>query len=131
MDDPADSKLLHGPLTQGIIGAAIEVHRTVGPGLLESVYEELLCYELELRAIPYQRQVHLPVAYKGRRLRKSFRIDVLVDDLVVVEVKAVAQLASVDEAILRTYLRFSGKRVGLIINFNVPALPQGIVRRVL
>lgn len=117
-------------LTAEIIGAAIEVHRHLGPGLLESAYEECLCRELSLRGIGVERQKPLPVAYKGQELDCGFRIDLLVED-VVVELKSVEELLPVHEAQLLTYLKLSGKQIGLIINFNVPVLKQGIRRRVL
>jgi len=123
--------LLSEALTEGIIGAAIEVHQQLGPGLLESVYEECMCQELRLRSIPYLAQVELPVVYKGRETGGTYRIDLIVAEEVVVELKAVERLLSVHEAQLLTYLKLTGKRVGLIINFNVPVLHRGIIRRVL
>lgn len=119
------------PRTGAIIAAAIEVHRALGPGLLESVYEECLCRELELRGIPFSRQVPIPVEYKGVRSECGYRIDVLVQDEVVVEIKAVEAIHPVHEAQLLTYMKLSGKRVGLLINFCVPVLKDGIARRVL
>jgi GxxExxY protein len=118
-------------LTSAIIGAAIEVHRALGPGLLESAYEECLCRELSLRRIPFERQRPLPVEYKGLRLDCGYRIDLLVADTVVVEIKAVEKLLPVHEAQLLTYMKLGGWQVGLLINFNVPVLKQGIRRRVL
>jgi GxxExxY protein len=123
--------LLCEALTESIIGVAIEVHRHLGPGLLESVYEECMCQELRLRDIPFLRQVELPVIYKGLETGGKFRIDLIVADEVVVELKAVERLLSVHEAQLLTYLKVTGKRVGLVINFNVSILHQGILRRVL
>lgn len=117
--------------TEPIIGAAIEVHRQLGPGLLESTYEECLCHELHLRRIRFQRQLDLPVLYKGLKLNCGYRLDLLVEDTVLVEVKAVEQLLPVHEAQLLTYLRLAAKPVGLLINFNVPLLKDGIRRRVL
>jgi GxxExxY protein len=117
--------------TEIIIGAAIEVHRYLGPGLLESVYEECMCEELRLRKVPFKCQIELPVVYKGRETGGKYRIDVIVADEVVVELKAVERLLNVHEAQLFTYLRLTGKRVGLLINFNVPVLHRGILRRVL
>lgn len=113
-----------------IIGAAIDVHRELGPGLLESVYEECLCYELELRNIPFKRQVYCPIHYKGAKLNKVFRLDVLVDDLVIVDLKTVQKLAPIDEAKLLTYLQLTSLWLGLLINFNVPVLRDGIKRLV-
>jgi GxxExxY protein len=123
--------LLSEALTEGIIGAAIEVHQQLGPGLLESVYEECMCQELRLRSIPFLAQVELPVVYKGRETGGNYRIDLIVADEVVVELKAVERLLSVHEAQLLTYVKLTGKHVGLIINFNVPVLHRGIIRRVL
>ena len=117
--------------TEAIIGAAIEVHKTLGPGLLEAVYEECLCHELHLRGLSFQRQLDLPIAYKSVTLQSGLRLDLIVADAVVVEVKAVADLLPIHEAQLMTYLRLSGKRVGLLINFGAPVLKDGIVRRVL
>src|SRR5689334_21303827 len=118
-------------LTHEIVGAAIEVHRHLGPGLLESSYRECLCCELSLRAIKFRREYKLPLEYKGVKLDCGYRIDVLVEDLVPVELKTVAALAPVHEAQLLTYLRLGGWQVGLLMNFNVPVLKNGIVRRVL
>ncbi len=118
-------------ITEAIIGAAIEVHRALGPGLLESAYEECLCRELGLRRIPFERQRLLPVEYKGLSLDCGYRLDLLVADAVVVEIKAVENLLPIHEAQLLTYLRLGGWKVGLIINFNVPVLKRGIRRRVL
>ena len=117
--------------TAPIIGAAIEVHRHLGPGLLESAYEECLCHELHLLGLNFQRQVDLPVAYKGLKLDCGYRIDLIVADEVVLELKSVEKLTPIHEAQLMTYLKLSGRRVGLLINFNVPLLTQGIIRRVL
>jgi len=113
-----------------VIGAAIEVHRLLGPGLLESVYEECLCRELELRDVPFSRQVDLPVHYKGQELNKTFRLDVIVDEQVIVDLKAIQKLQPIDEAQLLTYLKLTGVWLGLIINFNVPLLRDGIKRMV-
>ena len=118
-------------VTEAVIGAAIEVHRALGPGLLESAYCQCLCYELTLRKLPFRLEWPLPVVYKGLILDCGYRVDLLVADEVVVEVKAVERLAPVHEAQLLTYLRLGGWKVGLLINFNVPLLRDGIVRRVL
>jgi GxxExxY protein len=118
-------------LTGQIIGAAIEVHRELGPGLLESAYEACLCYEFDLRRIPYTRQVILPVIYKSKRVDCGYRADVIVSGKVVVEVKAVDALTDLHKAQLLTYLRISGNKVGLILNFNTVVLKDGIVRQVL
>ncbi len=118
-------------VTEAIIGAAIEVHRALGPGLLESAYEECLCRELSLRGIDFERQRELPIEYKGLRLDCGYRIDLLVAGMVIVELKAVETLLPIHEAQLLTYMRLGGWKVGLLINFNVPVLKQGIRRRVL
>jgi GxxExxY protein len=118
-------------LTHEIIGAAIEVHRKLGPGLLESSYRECLCRELVLRGVGFRREKGLPLEYKGIKLDCGYRIDILVADLVVVEVKSVEALAPIHDAQLLTYLRLGGWRVGLLINFNVVVLKMGIHRRIL
>ena len=118
-------------LTGSIIGAAIDVHRELGPGLLESTYEECFCHELHLRTLKFQRQLDLPVAYKGLKLDCGYRMDVVVEDVVLVELKSIEQILPVHQAQLLTYLRLSGKKVGLLINFNVAVLKNGIIRRVL
>ncbi|MGQ0636837.1 MAG: GxxExxY protein [Planctomycetaceae bacterium] len=118
-------------LTEAIIGAAIEVHRELGPGLLESAYHQCLCHELSLRKIPFERKVPLPVAFKGLRLECGYEMDIVVDNQVIVELKAVEKLIPVFEAQLITYLKLSGKPVGLLINFHVPALKDGIRRMIL
>lgn len=123
--------LQHQELTERIIGAAIEVHRVLGPGLLESAYEECLRHELDLRGIRWQREVWVAVNYKGHVVPEAYRIDLIIEDCVVLELKAVEQLLPVHEAQLLTYLKLTGKRVGLLINFCVPALKNGIIRRVL
>jgi GxxExxY protein len=119
------------PRTAGIIGAAIEVHRQLGPGLLESAYEQCLCHELHLRGLPFKCQVDLPVSYKGLQLDCRYKIDLIVADEVIVELKSVERILPVHEAQLLTYLKLSGKTVGLLINFNTSLLTQGIIRRVL
>lgn len=118
-------------MTEAVIGAAIEVHKALGPGLLESAYEECLCRELELRGIAYQRQVALPVTYKGVQLDCGYRLDILVENLVVIGIKTVEDVLPIHEAQLLTYLKLGGWQAGLILNFNVPVLKQGIKRRVL
>ena len=116
--------------TEAIIGAAIEVHRHLGPGLLESTYEECLCEELSLRKIPFKRQVSLPVTYKSKKLDIGYRIDLLVNDEVVVELKMVEAILPIHEAQTVTYMRLGGWQVGLILNFNVTVLKNGIKRLV-
>jgi GxxExxY protein len=123
--------LRDGELTEAIIGAAIEVHRTLGPGLLESAYEQCLCHELSLQNMEFRRQVELPVRYKAVQLDCGYRIDVLVDERVVVELKAVERLLPIHEAQLMTYLKLSGRSVGLLLNFQVPVLKDGLKRIVL
>jgi GxxExxY protein len=116
--------------TEAIIGAAIEVHRHLGPGLLESAYEECLCEELSLRKIPFNRQIPLPVAYKTRKLDIGYRVDLLVNNEVVVELKTVESILPIHEAQTLTYMRLGGWQVGLILNFNVVVLKNGIKRLV-
>ena len=118
-------------LTGQIIGAGIEVHRELGPGLLESAYEACLCFEFSLRKIPFTRQVVLPVIYKSMRVDCGYRADIIVADKVVIEVKAVETVTDLHKAQLLTYLRITGKKVGLILNFNTVVLKDGIYRLVL
>ena len=118
-------------LSEKIIGAAIIVHRALGPGLLEAPYEECLCHELEKGGIQFERQKPLPLVYGNVKLACAYRMDLVVENSVVVEVKAVAELDRVHEAQLISYLRLSGLRLGLLLNFNVRNLSrQGIVRKV-
>ncbi len=119
------------PLTQAVIGAAIEVHREMGPGLLESVYQACLEQELRLRDIPFERQVPLPVVYKGLVVSENLVMDLYFPGRLVVELKAVDALASIHEAQLLTYLRLSKTHVGLLINFNVRFLRDGLKRMIL
>ena len=118
-------------LTSEIIGASIEVHRHLGPGLLESAYQQCFARELTLRSIPYKSEWPLPLEYKGLRMKCGYRVDFLVADAVVVETKSVELLAPVHHAQLLTYMRLGGWKVGLIINFNVLVLKTGICRKVL
>jgi GxxExxY protein len=127
----AETKLRCENLTEQIIGAAIEVHKAIGPGLMESVYEECICHELRLRGLGFERQMLVPVTYKGVSVDCKYRLDLLVQDIVILELKTVDRVLPIHEAQLLTYLRLLKKPVGLIINFNVPALRHGIVRRVL
>jgi GxxExxY protein len=122
--------LSRADVTGKIIGAAIEVHRALGPGLLESAYEHCLCREFFLREIPFRHQVPLPVDYKGLKLDCAYRLDMLVASSVVVEVKAVTAIEPVHEAQVLTYMRMGGWDVGLLINFNVAVLRDGIYRKV-
>jgi GxxExxY protein len=126
----AGTKLIYQDLTEQIIGAAMEVHKALGPGLLESVYEECLCHELHLRKIHFQRQVTVPVIYKGVALDCGYRLDLIIEDTVVLELKCIERVLAIHEAQLLTYLKLLDKPVGFIINFNVPVLRQGIVRKV-
>src|SRR6266704_2807888 len=112
-------------LTEKIIGAAIEVQRQLGPGLLESAYEECLARELSIRNLSYERQKPIPVVYKGVKLECGYRIDLLVDHRVVLELKAIEQIAPIHEAVVLTYLKLSGINVGLLINFHVAILKDG------
>jgi len=124
-------ELIEGGLTDRIIGAAIAVHKALGPGLLESAYEACLCHELRLLGLRFKREIDIPAEYKGVKLDCAYRLDLLVEGKVIVEVKSVETLLPIHEAQLLTYLRLAGKRVGLLINFNVPVLKKGIIRRVL
>ena len=117
--------------TGDVIGAAIEVHRALGPGLLESAYEECLCRELTLRQLPFARQVPLPVEYKGVNVDCSYRLDLLVASSIVVEIKAISALEPIHSAQLLTYMKFGPWPLGLLINFNVPLLRAGIRRMIL
>ena len=123
--------MVHAEVTDKIIAAAIRVHRTLGPGLLESVYEACMAHELASCGLRFARQVDIPVVYDGVRLDCGFRIDLLVEDDVIIELKAIDKLNRVHEAQLMTYLRLGGKSVGLLINFNELRLADGILRRVL
>ena len=118
-------------LTHEIIGSAIEVHRKLGPGLLESAYRTCLCHELTLRNIAIKYEDPLPIEYKGLHLKRGYRVDIIVEGLVVVEVKSVAALAPIHDAQLLTYMRLGGWRLGLLINFNVEVLKKGIHRKIL
>ena len=122
--------MIHEELTREIIGAAMEVHRELGPGLLESAYEECLCHELSVRVLPFQRQVPLPVNYKNVKLDCGYRLDVVVAEKVVLELKSVEEVTPLHQAQLLTYLRLSGKKVGLLIKFTVVLLKDGITRLV-
>ncbi len=115
-------------LSREIIGAAIEVHRNLGPGLLESAYEHCLCRELAERGIPYRQQQALPVKYKGAVLDCGYRLDIVVDNKVIIELKSVNALEPIHEAQMLTYLKLLGCKLGLMINFNVPVLKRGIKR---
>lgn len=119
------------PLTNAIIGAAIEVHRHLGPGLLESIYEVCLAWELRARDLGIEQQVRVPVTYKGLRLPLAYRLDMIVERSVVVEVKAVDRLHPLVDAQVLTYLRLTGLRTALILNFNVGLLRDGVRRLVL
>jgi GxxExxY protein len=118
-------------LTENVIGAAMEVHRSLGPGLLESSYELCLCRELSLRGIPFERQKAIPIEYKGVKLDCGYRADLLIDGRVLVELKAIESLLPIHEAQLLSYLRLGRWSIGLVINFNVQLLKHGIRRRVL
>ena len=118
-------------LTEKIIGFAIEVHRHLGPGLLESAYEEFLCYELTQSSLVYRRQVALPVVYKGVRLDCSYRRDVVVEDQLILELKTVERLMPIHEAQMLTYMKMSDIQTGLLLNFNTPVLKEGISRLML
>ena len=118
----------HDDIARQIVDSALSVHKALGPGLLESVYEQCLAYELRSRSLRVASQVPLPVHYREVQIEIGFRIDVLVNDLVLIEVKAVERILAVHEAQLLTYLKLSGKHLGLLINFNVPLIKDGIRR---
>lgn len=115
-------------LSGRVIGAAIEVHRALGPGLLESAYEECFCHELHLQNIQFERQVRIPLEYKGIKLDCSYVQDVVVEDLITVELKAVENVTALHRAQLLSYLRLTDRWLGLLINFNVPILSKGVER---
>jgi GxxExxY protein len=119
------------PLTEKIIGFAINVHRHLGPGLLESAYEECLCYEIEQSGLSFRRQVPLPIIYKAVRLDCGYRMDIVVQDHVIVELKTVERLLPIHEAQMLTYLKLSGVGIGLLLNFNTAVLKDGIRRMLL
>jgi GxxExxY protein len=116
--------------TGEVIGAAIEVHKALGPGLLESTYEECLCIELGLRNLPYESQKDIPIKYRGVNLDCAYRLDIVVSNQLIVELKACESIQPIHEAQLLTYLKLSDIKVGLLINFNVPVLKEGIKRLV-
>jgi len=118
-------------LSSRVIGCALEVHRELGPGLLEAAYEQCLAHELKLNGIRFELQHPLPVEYKGVRLDCGYRVDVLVEDKLIIELKSVEQIKSIHEAQLLTYMRLAGVGIGLLINFNVMKLKNGIKRFVL
>jgi GxxExxY protein len=120
--------MLNNEITQRIIGATIEVHRQLGPGLLESAYEECLCHELTIRKLNFERQKSIPLVYEDAKLDCGYRLDVLVEGKIVVELKSIDGLGPIHEAIILTYLKLSGHKLGLLINFNVPLLKDGIKR---
>lgn len=124
-------KLSINEITEAIIGAAIEVHRILGPGLLESAYQECLARELTLRQIPFEQEKPLPLEYKGAKLECGYRMDLLVAEMVVVEIKAADELLPIHQAQLLTYMKLGGWKVGLLINFHAPLLKKGIKRMVL
>jgi len=123
--------LLAEELTERATGLAITVHKHTGPGLLEPVYEQCLCYELNQAGMPFERQVVIPVVYRGVIVGDGFKADVVVDRQLILEIKAVATILPAHEAQLNTYLRMSGIRIGLLLNFNAPRLVDGLRRRVL
>ena len=129
--DTAHTEGERDPLTAKVIGCAIEVHRTLGPGLLESAYEQCLAHELKVADVPFRVQVPMPIEYKGVKLDCKYKIDLLVDEFLVIELKAVEQLTGVHEAQLLTYMKLAEAPVGLLINFNVQLVKNGIRRFVL
>ena len=130
MPTPRESERPRDPLTELVIGAAIEVHRHLGPGLLESAYETSLCWELTQLGLPHARQVPIALTYKGAAMETAYRADVIVGGGLLIEIKAVERLSPVNEAQVLTYLRLARLRTGLLINFNVAVLRDGIRRLV-
>ena len=128
MDNEETRRERSNRLTEKIIGCAIEVHKRLGPGLLESAYEECLCYELSQLNISFERQVAMPLPYKGVKLECGYKIDLVIDDLVIIELKTVERFHPIHEAQLLSYLKLDGKKLGLLINFHVPVLRDGIKR---
>ena len=123
-----DTEAQRNSLTERILGAAIEVHRHLGPGLLESAYESCLCHELFLRDLHFKRQAPIDVFYKGTRIADAYRLDILVEESVILELKTVETLLPIHQSQLLTYLRLTGYSTGLLINFMVPVLKKGIKR---
>jgi GxxExxY protein len=123
-----DTEAQRDSLSEAVIGLGIEVHRALGPGLLESAYEQCLCYELEQRRIPFKRQVALPVTYKDIRLDCGYRLDIVVDQRLVIELKTVEKILPVHKAQLLTYLKLGRYPIGLLLNFHTAVLKDGIVR---
>ena len=115
-------------LSSKIIGAAIEVHKTLGPGLLESAYEECLCHELNIQGLLFEKQKPLTIYYKGKKLDCGYRLDIVVEKAVIIELKSCEKVEPIHKAQLLTYLKLSGLNLGLILNFNVPLMRDGIVR---
>ena len=115
-------------LSSRVIGCAIEVHRNLGPGLLESAYEQCLCHELNLRGLSFEKQKELPVVYKGLNLDCGYRLDIVVKDAIILELKSCEKIEPIHKAQLLTYLKLSGISLGLILNFNVPIMRDGIIR---
>ena len=129
MDDHRDTETQRlNLITEKVIGASIEVHKGLGSGLLESAYERCLCYELSLAGLKFERQVPLPLVYKDVKLESGYIMDLVVEDLLVVELKAVERLMPIHEAQLLSYLKLAEKRIGLLLNFHVPVLKDGIKR---
>ena len=122
---------LHQELTHKIIAAAIEVHKGLGAGLLEGVYRLCLCLELQNQGLKFQTELDVPLLYKNKKINQCFRLDFLIEDKIILELKSVERILPVHEAQLLTYLRLSGKQLGLLINFNVPIIKQGIRRCIL
>ncbi len=123
--------MIENTITEKIIGCAIEVHKNLGPGLLESAYEECLLYELQKIGLDVKKQVPLPLVYKEVKLDAGYRIDLLVENKIIIEIKAVDAIADIHKAQLMTYMKLAGVKVGLLINFNVLKLKDGIVRWIL
>lgn len=126
-----DLNLQENQLTQKLMDCFFKVHSVMGPGLLESIYEECLCYELEKHNLSFQRQKDLPLHYDGRLLKSGLRLDLVVDNQIIVELKSIETLLPIHEAQILSYLKLSGLRIGFLINFNVPLIKQGVRRFIL
>lgn len=124
----SDAEVIENEISGRVIGCAIEVHRQLGPGLLESIYEEALCHELKVEGLSFERQKNIIVEYKGAELATSLRLDLFVENKVIVENKAKLEVLPIDKQQLLTYLKLTNARLGLVINFNVTKLVHGVCR---
>jgi GxxExxY protein len=125
-----ENSMTENEISKEVVDAAIKIHRVLGPGLLESVYETVLTRELEMRGLRIQRQVAVPIEYEGLKFDEGFRADIIVEDLVILELKSVENIAAVHRKQLQTYLRLTGRKLGLLLNFGAALMKEGIVRAV-